>query len=148
MKLSKKNIIMAVIVASVFTSQTSAETVSDEQLARRLAIAGITLQQHNEHSAAIAYFERAQREVDHPKLSYFQGKSLDALNKPEQALRVFRKIEDAEENKKYALETRAYIRAIEAERKVKQLMIELVTVKNACTAKKSPNKVPWLLLRP
>jgi len=148
MKFNKKIIVLAAIVVSVFASQTAAETVIDEKMARKLAIAGIVAQQRNDHPAALAYFDRAQREIAHPKLNYFRGKSLDALNKSEQALQEFRKIDDTAENKKYALETKAYIRAIEAERKVKKLMFELAAAMAACSTNKSPNKVPWLLLRP
>ena len=142
-----KIIIIALASVSIFASQTTAESTEPGKLARSLALAGIILQQNDDHSAALAYFERAQREIDHPKLNYFRGKSLDALNKSAEALEEFRKIDGSLKNKKYALETKAYIRALEAEHKVEVLTRELARHKGNCSEEKVSNKVPWLLFK-
>ena len=58
----------------------------DADLARRLTDLGIAAQNKADHAAALAYFDRARREVDHPKIRYFHAKSLDATGRHDAAL--------------------------------------------------------------
>ena len=96
---------------------------------------GIAAQQRGDHGAALAYFERAQREMDHAKIRYFHAKSLDALARYDQALAMFRSIEADEANQKYAFETKAYIRAIVAERESARLLVKLTALERDCSPK-------------
>ena len=123
---------IALVCIGVLGTQPLAEEPGDGALARELTVQGIKAQQLGNHGAALAYFERAQREIAHPKLNYFRGKSLDAMARYDDALAEFRKIADMAANVKYAAETRAYIRAIEAEREVVQLKARVAALERAC----------------
>ena len=114
------------------TGHSFAEDGGDGELARDLSVQGIAAQQRGDHSAALAYFERAQRELDHAKIRYFRAKSLDATARYDQALQLFKGVVDDEENLKYALEARAYIRAITAERETARLMARVAELERSC----------------
>ena len=113
--------------------QLYAEEKGDAELARDLTVQGIAAQQRGDHAAALAYFERAQRELDHAKIRYFRAKSLDALARYQDALALFRSIDDDADNAKYAGETKAYIRAIVAEQESARLLAKLSEVQKACS---------------
>ncbi len=110
----------------------------DAVLARDLTVQGIAAQQRGDHEAALAYFDRAQREVDHAKIRYFRAKSLDALARYDEALALFRSIEGDADLEKYAGETKAFIRAITAERRAARLLAQLADVQRACSKAKTP----------
>ena len=118
-----------------------ADDTGDAELARDLTVQGIAAQQRGEHRAALAYFDRAQRELDHAKIRYFRAKSLDALARFDEALALFRSIEKDPDNAKYAGETKAYIRAILAEREATRLLAKLSEVQQVCS-KRSAVPVP------
>ena len=104
----------------------------DGELARRLTDLGIAAQLQADHEAALAYFERARRDVDHPKIRYFQAKSLDALGRYSEALAGFRALKNDREMGKYAGEIQAYIRAIVAEREQARLAARLAEIERSC----------------
>ena len=111
-------------------------TLADEhdkrELARDLTVQGIAFQQKGDHGAALAYFERARRDVDHPKIHYFMAKSLDALGRYDEALAEFRGVDEHDEMVKYAGEVKAYIRAIVAEREQVRLAAALAQLQMQC----------------
>jgi len=121
--------------ALCLSGQPLAQEGGDGELARDLTVQGIAAQQRGDHGAAVAYFERAQRELDHAKIRYFYAKSLDSMARYDQALAMFRSIEADESNLKYASETKAYIRAIVAERENTRLLARLAELERECTAK-------------
>ncbi len=55
-------------------------------LARQLTDLGIDAQQREDHVAALAYFDRALKELSHPKIRYFRAKSLRATGLLDDAL--------------------------------------------------------------
>jgi len=103
-------------VVSVPGDGPMAEDQGDPALARRLTDQGIAAQSRGDHAAALAFFERARRDVDHPKIQYFRAKSLDALGRFDEALAAFRGLAGDKALTKYAGEIGAYVRAIVAER--------------------------------
>ncbi|MGB0589514.1 MAG: hypothetical protein ACPGU1_07535 [Myxococcota bacterium] len=121
-----------ICLALCLSSQPLAEEGGDGELARDLTVQGIAAQQRGDHGAALAYFERAQRELDHAKIRYFYAKSLDSMARYEQALGMFRSIEADADNLKYASETKAYIRAIVAERENARLLARLALLERDC----------------
>jgi len=135
--------IAALGIGLCMTGHSFAEDGGDGELARDLSVQGIAAQQRGDHSAALAYFERAQRELDHAKIRYFRAKSLDATARYDEALKLFQGVVDNEENLKYALEARAYIRAISAERETARLMTRLAELERSCGQRApQPVKVP------
>jgi tetratricopeptide (TPR) repeat protein len=125
---------LVICVALCLSGQPLAEEGGDAELTRDLTVQGIAAQQRGDHGAALAYFERAQRELDHAKVRYFHAKSLDAVARYDQALAMFRSIESDEANQKYAFETRAYIRAIVAERETARLLAKVADLERSCAA--------------
>jgi tetratricopeptide (TPR) repeat protein len=124
--------LLALLIALCLTGHPFAEEGGDGELARDLTVQGIAAQQRGDHGAALAYFERAQRELDHAKIRYFHAKSLDALARYDQALAMFKSVEVDEANLKYADETKAYIRAIVAERETARLMSKVAELERSC----------------
>ncbi len=110
---------------------------ADAALARRLTDLGIAAQLQQDHSAALAYFELARREVDHPKIQYFQAKSFDALGRYDDALATFQSLKGVEAMVKYRGEIGAYIRAIGAEREQGRLAAALVELQLRCAAQRA-----------
>ena len=133
-------VLLSVVLA--LGGQTMAGERSDDELARRLTELGIAAQQQSDHAAALAYFERAKREVDHPKIRYFQAKSLDALTRYEEALVVFRTLWRDPGMAKYAGEINAYIRAIVAEREHARLVAMVAQLRRDCPGATGPAAPP------
>ncbi len=115
-----------------FVGGSFAEGGGDEELARDLTLQGISAQQRGDHQAALAYFDRAQRELEHAKISYFRAKSLDALARYSEALELFKSVAGDPDNVKYEAEARAYIRAIEAEALSARLLTKIRALEKAC----------------
>lgn len=97
----------------------------DVAVGRRLTEIGIAFQKKGDHMAAIAYFDRALQEVDHPKIRYFRAKSLHARGDYDDAFIEFHRIRRDARVAKYSVEISAFIRAIEAERERRRLEREL-----------------------
>lgn len=133
-----RSLIMSLVallaVASLTSGSTKAEAEGDPALARRLTDLGIAAQSRDDHVAALAYFERARRDVDHPKIRYFEAKSLDALGRFDEALTAFRGLTGDEQLTKYAGEVSAYSRAIVAEREQARLKATLAQLVVECPA--------------
>jgi tetratricopeptide (TPR) repeat protein len=94
-------------------------------LARQLTDLGIDAQQRDDHVAALAYFDRALKELAHPKIQYFRAKSLRATGRLDEALEEFRAIQDDPGVEKYRTEIVAFIVAIEGERERRLLEQQL-----------------------
>ncbi|MEZ4266962.1 MAG: hypothetical protein R3F39_11330 [Myxococcota bacterium] len=94
-------------------------------LARQLTDLGIDAQQRDDHVAALAYFDRALKELAHPKIQYFRAKSLRATGRLDEALEEFRAIQDDPGVEKYRSEIVAFIVAIEGERERRLLEQQL-----------------------
>jgi tetratricopeptide (TPR) repeat protein len=94
-------------------------------LARQLTDLGIDAQQREDHVAALAYFDRALKELSHPKIRYFRAKSLRATGLLDDALSEFRAIQDDADVEKYRSEIVAFILAIESERERRLLEQQL-----------------------
>ena len=126
--------VVVVSVVTLLSGQTMAGEGGDEELAQRLTGLGIAAQMQSDHEAALAYFDRARREVDHPKVRYFQAKSLDALARYDAALAEFQALDGEEAVVKYAGEIKAYIRAILAEREKARLVATIAQLQKNCPA--------------
>lgn len=112
------------VVASVAAGATPAQAGS-ATLARQLTDMGIDAQQREDHVAALAYFDRALKELVHPKIRYFRAKSLRAVGRLDEALAEFRAIQDDADVEKYHSEIVAFIVAIEGEQERRLLEQQL-----------------------
>lgn len=97
----------------------------DAQLARQLTDRGIELQKEGQHARAVALFDAALAEVDHPKIRYFRAKSLRALERYDEALKEFALIKDDPQVAKYREEILAFMRDITSERERKIMQDKL-----------------------
>ena len=130
--------VVVVALVTLIAGQTLAGEGADEELAQRLTGLGIAAQVQADHEAALAYFERARREVDHPKVRYFEAKSLDALGRYDEALAQFQALDGDEAVVKYAGEIKAYIRAIVAEREQARLAATVALLEQSCPRAVTP----------
>ena len=84
-------------------------------VARELTDKGIAAQMAGQHVEALALFDAALAEIDHPKIRYFRAKSLHALGRRGEALTAFQALVGLAEIEKYRVEIEAFIRAIEGD---------------------------------
>lgn len=97
----------------------------DAVLARQLTDRGIELQKGGEHARAVALFDAALAEIDHPKIRYFRAKSLRALQRYDEALGEFDKIKDMPQVAKYRDEIVVFMSDIESEKERASLQAKL-----------------------
>lgn len=97
----------------------------DAVLARQLTDRGIELQKAGEHARAVALFDAALAEIDHPKIRYFRAKSLRALQRYDDALAEFDKIKDMPQVAKYRDEIVVFMNDIQGEKQRASLQAKL-----------------------
>jgi tetratricopeptide (TPR) repeat protein len=97
----------------------------DPLVARQITDKAIEAQASGLHERAVALFDEAIAEVDHPKIRYFRAKSLDALGRRAEALTAFKALVGVSEVEKYSAEIDAYIRAIEVDTQASELAAAL-----------------------
>ncbi len=98
-------------------------SATDAQLALQLTERGIELQKAGQHARAVALFDAALAEYDHPKIRYFRAKSLRALARYDEAIAEFDRIKDEPQVAKYRDEVLVFLRDIAGERE-RQLLKE------------------------
>jgi|GEM_PF-1449993 len=97
----------------------------DAVLARQLTDRGIELQKAGENGRAVALFDAALAEIDHPKIRYFRAKSLRALGRYDDALREFALIRDMPQVAKYRDEIVVFMSDIQSEKERAELEAKL-----------------------
>ena len=102
-----------------------AASAGDAVLARQLTDRGIELQKAGENERAVALFDAALAEIDHPKIRYFRAKSLRALQRYDEALAEFEKIKDMPEVSKYRDEVMVFMNDIQGEKERALLQAKL-----------------------
>lgn len=118
-------VVLSVLAACGVAALGTPALAGSPALARQLTDLGIDAQQRDDHVAALAYFDRALKELAHPKIQYFRAKSLRAVGRLDEALEEFRAIQDDPGVEKYRAEIVAFIVAIEGERERRLLEQQL-----------------------
>lgn len=102
-----------------------AARAGDPLKARQITDQAIEAQTAGLHERAVALFDDAIAELDHPKIRYFRAKSLDALGRRAEALAAFKALIGVAEVDKYSAEIATYIRAIEVDTQASELAAAL-----------------------
>ena len=103
----------------------------DANLARELTDRAIELQKKGDDVLALNFFDRALKELEHPKIRYFRAKSLVALDLQDEALSEFERIKDEPGAEKYRAEILAFISSLKAARSKRQLEEQLESERRA-----------------
>ena len=113
--------------------QLYAEEKGDAELARDLTVKA-SLHSSGETTPRLSHTSsEPQRELDHARFGIFERSRSMRLARYQDALALFRSIDDDADNAKYAGETKAYIRAIVAEQESARLLAKLSEVQKACS---------------
>ncbi|TNF31963.1 MAG: hypothetical protein EP329_11520 [Deltaproteobacteria bacterium] len=114
-----------VLALGVVLSAHGEAFAGDAVLARQLTDRGIELQNNGEHGRAVALFDAALAEIDHPKIRYFRAKSLRALGRFDEALKEFTLIRDEPQVAKYRDEIVVFMNDIQSDKERAELEAKL-----------------------